>query len=196
MPGAAVAGLPALLADLGQRRVAAGRDLFALAGERGLLLGDRGAAAADLLQALHHLEHDFLQIGLPAFQRADLRLEVFEFLWRGDQPGVQPGTVPLDPGPDLVHVALRLAPGRVPGRSAAPPAWPARHAAQRPAPAPARTPGFRGACGGGGPGGSVPRPDRPVRGVSTAPAEMLSRVVTLVHRARCLAAAHRSAVGR
>ena len=48
-------------------------------------------------------------------ERGDLRLEVFEFLRRGDQAGVQPGAVPLDPRPDLVHVALclRLVPSQV-----------------------------------------------------------------------------------
>ena len=48
-------------------------------------------------------------------QRLDLRLQAGELARGGDLPGVQPGPVLLDPGPDLLHVALgpALLPGQV-----------------------------------------------------------------------------------
>ena len=62
--------------------------------------------AFERLPALHQLEHDLLQVALPAVQVLDLRLQARELARGRDLPGVQPGPVPLDPGPDLVHVAF------------------------------------------------------------------------------------------
>jgi len=112
------AGLPGLLVDLRERRIAAGGDLVPPASQLSLLRAERGAAPGDLLCPLHHLEHDLFQVTLPPFQRNDLRLQVLQFLGRGDLAGVQPGPVPLDPGADLVHVAFGL--GLVPGQIAVP----------------------------------------------------------------------------
>ena len=42
------------------------------------------------LPALHHVEHDLFQVGLPARQRGDLRLEVLQLPGGGDLAGVEP----------------------------------------------------------------------------------------------------------
>src|SRR6516225_1826327 len=73
---AAVAGLPGLLVDLRERRVAAGGDLVPPTSQVSLLRAELGAAPGDLLCLLHHLEYDLFQVTLPPFQRNDLRLQV------------------------------------------------------------------------------------------------------------------------
>jgi hypothetical protein len=65
---------------------------------------------------LHQLEHHLLQVALPAVQVLDLRLQAGELARGRDLPGVQPGPVPVDPGPDLLHVAF--GPGLLPAQVA------------------------------------------------------------------------------
>ena len=62
--------------------------------------------AFERLAALHQLEHDFLEVALPAVQVLDFRLQARQFAGSGHLPGVEPGPVLLDPGPDLLHVTL------------------------------------------------------------------------------------------
>ena len=58
----------------------AGRDHVALVARDLRPLGRGGPAAALRgLLALHHVEHDLLEVGLPAGQRDDLRLQVLQF---------------------------------------------------------------------------------------------------------------------
>ena len=98
-----------LLVDLLEGRVPAGRHRGHLAAEAVTFSGQLIMLAVERLPALHQLEHDFLKVALPAVQRLDFRLQARELARGGDLPGVQPRPVPLDPGPDLVHVALRPA---------------------------------------------------------------------------------------
>ena len=83
--------------------------------DRPEFLADGGAVRGGLLQArlvglpaLHHLKHDLFQIALAAVQRLDLGLQVLQFARRADHPAVEALAVPVDPGPDLLDVGLRL----------------------------------------------------------------------------------------
>src|SRR6266851_2544420 len=104
----AVACLDRLLGEFGERRVPGGGDVDELALEL-LALGCR-LLQGDLrrLAALHHREHDFLEVGLPPVQRLHLGLQVLELARRADHAVVQPLAIAIDPRPDLVHVGLGL----------------------------------------------------------------------------------------
>ena len=68
----------------------------------------RLAAALGGLLALHDVEHDLLEVGLPAGERDDLRLQVLQFAGGRDLPGVEPLAVPVDAGANLIDICLRL----------------------------------------------------------------------------------------
>ena len=81
--------------------VALGRDLLSLG--RGRL-----AALLGALLALHDVQHDLLEVGLPAHERDNLRLQVLQVTGGRDLPGVQPLAVPVDAGTYLLHIRLGL----------------------------------------------------------------------------------------
>ena len=112
---ALLGGLARLLVDLLERRVAARRHLGRLGAQAVAFGGELVSPADQALPALHQLEHDLLEIALPAAQRLDLGLQGGQLAGGGHLPGVQPGAVPVDPGPDLLDVALCpiLLPGQV-----------------------------------------------------------------------------------
>ena len=94
--------------DLGQGRVTPGRDHVAGRGDLRALGRGRLVAALRGLLALHHVEHDLLEIGLPAGERDDLRLQVLQLAGGRDLPGVEPLAVPVDAAAHLIDVCLRL----------------------------------------------------------------------------------------
>ena len=71
--------------------------------------GQLGLQALRRLEALHHVEHDVLEVALPLRQRGDLVLEALELLGRGDLPGVEPLLVTRRARAHLLDVALGLA---------------------------------------------------------------------------------------
>ena len=95
-----------LLVDLGEGGIAPGRYLGRPAAQALAFGGQLVAAADERLPALHQVEHDLLKVALPAVQRLDLRLQARELTGGRYLAGVQPGAILIDPGPDLVHVAL------------------------------------------------------------------------------------------
>ncbi len=70
-----------------------------------LASGERGLRG---LEPLHDVEHDLFEIGLPAVQRLDFRLEVLQFTRGVDHAAVEPISVAVDPGSDLLDVGLGL----------------------------------------------------------------------------------------
>ena len=106
--GAAVRGLGRLLADLGERGVAARDEGLRLRGDLRSLADGGLVAVLRRLPALHHVQDDLLKIRLPAQQGLDLGLKVLQFPGRGHLAGLEPLAVSHDPAADLVDVALRL----------------------------------------------------------------------------------------
>ena len=66
------------------------------------------AAFLHALPALHHVQHDLLEIRLPADQGLDLRLQVLQLSRGRDLAGLQPLAVPVDAGPHLLDICLGL----------------------------------------------------------------------------------------
>ena len=113
---AALAGcLRAVGVDVGEGRVPLGGQGLHLAAQALAFRGHLVAPADEGLPAFHQLEHDLLEVALPAVQRLDLGLQAGELARGGDLARVQPGPVLVDPGPDLLDVALgpALLPGQV-----------------------------------------------------------------------------------
>ncbi len=89
-------------------RVAANYRSLVLAGQSRPLGAARRQAALRGFPALHDVEHDLLEISLPALQRLDLGLQVLQIPRRRYLASVQALAVPVGPRADLVNVRLGL----------------------------------------------------------------------------------------